>query len=155
MYDNFMNKLHEELEAIDKKVAQGHDLEKTEYECAKTWAKTVVALQTMEAMEEEYGEGEETGASYARGDMRGGNGSRRYSRNGGGSYRRSMSPYPMYPYYGDGGSYRRGMNRNGGRGSYHGEEESEAMEKLQEAYENATSEQERKTIRKLIDQMGE
>lgn len=142
-YEHLMEKLEDELEALDKKVAQGHDLEKDEYECAKTWSKTLVSLQTKEAMDEEYGDDEEYEASYRNGkrDSMG-----RYSRNGrGGSYRRTMYPYPMYPSY-------RGNSRRGNGYSYH-DGEDDPMAKLQEAYDNATSEQERKTIRKLMEQM--
>lgn len=142
-YDHLREKLEDELEALDKKIAQGHDLDKSEYECAKTWVKTIVAMQTMEAMDEEYeGEGDYE-AAYARGPRRDGMG--RYSRDGGRTeYRRSMYGGPVYR----GG---RGGSRGGGRYSYHGDDD--PMNRLQEAYENADSEQERKTIRKLMEQM--
>lgn len=146
-YEHLMSKLDEELSGLDKKVAQGHDLDEKEYMCAKTWAKTLVSLKTDAAMDEEYGD-EEYEASY-RGQRRDPMG--RFSREGGrpgNSYRRSMYPYPIYP------SYRGGRNgaRNGGGYSYH-DGEDDPMMKLQEAYDNAASEQERKTIRKLMEQM--
>lgn len=129
MYDHLMEKLADELAELDKKVAQGHDLDEKEYLCAKTWAKTIVALQTADAMDAEY----EASFRGGRRDSMG-----RYSRDGypeGGSYRR----YPNYR-----GSMRRGY-------SYHGDEEMKSM--LQEAYDNAQNEQERKTIRRLMEQM--
>lgn len=145
-YDHLMEKLDQELTDLDKKVAQGHDLDEKEYMCAKTWAKTLVSLKTNDAMDEEYGE-EEYEASY-RGQRRDSMG--RYSREGRneGSYRRSMYSYPMYPSY-------RGGSRRGTRNgySYHDGNEDDPMMKLQEAYDNAASEQERKTIRKLMEQM--
>lgn len=119
-YDHLREKLEDELEALDKKIAQGHDLDKGEYECAKTWVKTIVAIQTMEAMDEEYeGEGEYE-ASYARGQRRDGMG--RYSRDGRGSYRRSMYGGPVY-------RRGRGGSRGGGRYSYHGEDD-DPMEQM-------------------------
>ena len=147
MYDHLKNKLEEELEELDKKVSKGEDLDEHEYECMKKWAKTLVAFDTHEAMLEEYGEeGEDDYAASRRGpqhrdDMD------RYSREGrgDGSYRRSMYPYPMYRAYRNG-------SRNGGGYSYH-DAPDDPMAKLQEAYDNASSEQERKTIRKLMEQM--
>lgn len=127
MFDNLLDKLEEELKAMDKKVASGQELDEREFKCIDTWAHTLKSLETVEAMESYDEQPDEYRTSRAY------DGGRSAGR--GGSYRRSM--YPR--------SYRRD-----GRGYSYGDD---AMEKLQEAYDNAASEQERKMIRKIMDRM--
>lgn len=137
MFDRFVDKLIDELDEVDKKVGSGQDLDASEYECADVWAHTLKDLLTAEAMIM-HGDEKEERWSYAD-ERRSG----RYSRDDGmGGTRRMYSNRSM----------RRGSRNDGGY-SYHGDGDDMYI-KLQEAHDNATSEQERKTIRKLMDQMG-
>ena len=134
MFDHLIGKLEDELHDIDKKVGSGQDLSEKEFECADIWAHTLKSLVTVVAMDEASEEYED------RGSRRMGH----YSRNDG--WGRSERMYMPYR------TTRRGTRDDGGY-SYHGEGD-DSYAKLQEAYDNASSEQERKTIRKLMDQMG-
>lgn len=135
MFDKLIEKLMDELLEMNKKAGSGQDLSEKEYECSDIWAHTLKSLVTVEAMFDADDEWDQGGSRR----------SGRYSRDGGMS--RSGNRSYMLHYRGT----RRGSRDDGGY-SYHDGDDS--MAKLQEAYDNASTEQERKTIRKLMDQMG-
>ena len=126
MFMHLIEKLNDELKEMDKKVASGQDLGSDEYECLDVLAHALKSLTTVKAMEEAEYDGGYSGRGYSReGEM-----SRMNSYGNG-----SRMYYPM-----------RSMrySRNDGN---------DAIMRLQTAYDNAQSEQERKIIRKLIEDM--
>lgn len=138
MFDHLIEKLEDELTEVDKKVGTGQDLNEDEYDCVRSWAHSLKSLVTVDAMYRAEDEENDGRRSFDDGRR-----SMRYSRSVG-----MRSARRMYPAY---RGSRRG-SRSDGEYSYHGGDD-EAYMKLQEAYDNAQSEQERKTIRKLMEQM--
>lgn len=147
--------MHKLLEKLDKELHKYADKEgeltNVEWQAVYSAIEARKDLLTSMAMEgeDQYGNYDDGEAASGRWPY--------YRNSGNGSYRRgrSMMMDPDLSYTDD---YRRGSYRNGGRGGnsmrYSGHGGNDMAESLYMALDQATSEEERRSIKQLIDKIG-